>query len=87
MKTSDFYYDLPEELIAQEPLAKRDESRLMVLDKNNGEINHKHFYALIILLIIKQNQQFIQKQIKNIQTYISLKLFQLLLIAQFKDSY
>ena len=44
MKTSDFYYDLPEELIAQEPLAKRDESRLMVLDKNSGKINHKHFY-------------------------------------------
>ncbi len=50
MKTSDFYYDLPEELIAQEPLAKRDESRLMVLDKNNGEINHKHFYDIVDML-------------------------------------
>ncbi len=47
MKTSDFYYDLPEELIAQEPLEKRDESRLMVLDKNTGEINHKHFYDIV----------------------------------------
>lgn len=46
MKTSDFYYDLPEELIAQEPLAKRDESRLMVLDKTSGEIEHKHFYDI-----------------------------------------
>lgn len=50
MKTSDFYYDLPEELIAQEPLAKRDESRLMVLDKNNGEICHKHFYDIVDML-------------------------------------
>ncbi len=50
MKTSDFYYDLPEELIAQEPLAKRDESRLMVLDKNNGQINHKHFYDIVDML-------------------------------------
>lgn len=47
MKTSDFYYDLPEELIAQEPLANRDESRLMVLDKNSGEIEHKHFFDIV----------------------------------------
>ena len=46
MKTSDFYYDLPEELIAQEPLAERDKSRLMVLDKVTGEIEHKHFYNI-----------------------------------------
>ncbi|SHJ87785.1 tRNA preQ1(34) S-adenosylmethionine ribosyltransferase-isomerase QueA [Tepidibacter formicigenes] len=43
MKTSDFYFNLPEELIAQKPLEKRDESRLMVLDKNTGEIEHKIF--------------------------------------------
>ena len=43
MKTSDFNYDLPKELIAQEPLKKRDSSRLLVLDKNTGEINHKIF--------------------------------------------
>lgn len=46
MKTSDFYYDLPQELIAQEPLKVRSESRLMVLDKNSGEIEHKHFYDI-----------------------------------------
>ncbi len=46
MKTSDFYYDLPEELIAQEPLRERDKSRLMVLDKNTGEIGHKHFFDI-----------------------------------------
>jgi len=43
MKTSDFYYDLPERLIAQNPLADRSSSRLMVLDKNTGRIEHKHF--------------------------------------------
>ena len=43
MKTSDFYYDLPEELIAQDPLEDRSSSRLMVLDKNTGEITHRIF--------------------------------------------
>ena len=46
MKTSDFYFDLPEELIAQTPLEKRDSSRLLVLDKNTGEMEHRHFYEL-----------------------------------------
>ena len=46
MKTHDFYYDLPEELIAQEPLSERSSSRLMVLNKSNGEISHKHFYDI-----------------------------------------
>ena len=47
MKTSDFYYDLPEELIAQTPIEPRDHSRLMVLDKKTGSIGHRHFYAII----------------------------------------
>lgn len=46
MKTKDFWYDLPEELIAQTPLAQRDSSRLMVLDKTTGEITHRHFYDI-----------------------------------------
>ena len=46
-KTKDFWYDLPEELIAQTPLEKRDTSRLMVLDRKTGEITHKHFYDVI----------------------------------------
>ena len=46
-KTKDFWYDLPEELIAQTPLEKRDTSRLMVLDRETGEITHKHFYDVI----------------------------------------
>ncbi len=47
MKTSDFWYDLPEELIAQTPLEQRDSSRLMVLDKKSGSVSHKHFYDII----------------------------------------
>lgn len=43
MRVEDFNFDLPEELIAQHPLEKRDSSRLLVLDKKTGEINHKHF--------------------------------------------
>ncbi len=46
-KTSDFYYDLPEELIAQTPLKQRDTSRLMVLDRNTGKVSHKHFYDIL----------------------------------------
>ena len=47
MKKSDFYYDLPEELIAQEPKEKRDHSRMMVLERTTGKISHKHFYDII----------------------------------------
>ena len=47
MKTSDFYYDLPEELIAQTPLVRRDASRLMVLDRRTGEVTHRHFYDIV----------------------------------------
>ena len=47
MKTSDFYYDLPEELIAQTPLSDRASSRLMVLDKHSGAIAHRHFRNIV----------------------------------------
>lgn len=50
MKTDDFDYFLPENLIAQTPLEKRDESKLLVLDKETGEIEHKHFNNIIDLL-------------------------------------
>lgn len=47
MNKSDFYYDLPERLIAQTPAEPRDSSRLLVYDKETGEIEHKHFYDII----------------------------------------
>ena len=51
MKTHDFWYDLPEELIAQTPLEKRDTSRLCVLDRQTGKVTHKHFYDIIDYLL------------------------------------
>lgn len=47
MKTSDFYYDLPEELIAQTPVEPRDSSRMLVMDRKTGELSHEHFYNII----------------------------------------
>ena len=44
---SDFYYDLPESLIAQHPAQKRDHSRLMVINRESGAVEHKHFYDVI----------------------------------------
>lgn len=46
MKKSDFFYELPEELIAQTPLERRDGSKLMLLDKESGKVEHRHFYEL-----------------------------------------
>lgn len=50
MKTSDFYFDLPAELIAQTPIEKRDASRLLLLNKETGETQHRHFYELLEFL-------------------------------------
>ena len=47
MKTQDFWYDLPEELIAQTPLEKRDASRLLTLSRDTGAIAHRHFYDIV----------------------------------------
>lgn len=47
MKTSDFYYELPGELIAQTPIEPRDSSRMMVLHKTTGKIEHRHFYDIL----------------------------------------
>lgn len=51
LNKSTYYYDLPEELIAQDPLAKRDESRLLVLDKDTGDIEHKVFKDILDYLL------------------------------------
>ena len=50
MKRQDFYYELPEELIAQTPVTPRDHSRLMVVDRESGAITHRHFYNLCDIL-------------------------------------
>lgn len=47
MKTSDYFYDLPKELIAQTPIQQRDTSRLLILDKKTGNVQHKHFFDII----------------------------------------
>ena len=50
MKTDDFDFELPLELIAQSPILKRDESKLLVMDRKTGEIKHEHFYNIISYL-------------------------------------
>lgn len=50
MKKTDFYFDLPQELIAQTPLERRDASRLLCLDKESGAVTHRHFYEIPELL-------------------------------------
>ena len=50
MNTHDFYYHLPEELIAQTPLEQRDSSRLMTVNRQTGHVEHRHFYDIIDLL-------------------------------------
>lgn len=47
MKVADFDFELPEELIAQEPVEPRDHSRLLVVNRDNGNIEHKRFYNCI----------------------------------------
>ena len=51
METKDFYYDLPKELIAQHPIDKRDESRLMVLNRKTGKVEHMIFHEIINRLL------------------------------------
>ena len=50
MKTHDFYYELPEELIAQTPLQQRDSSRLMTVDRDTGHVGHFHFHDIVDML-------------------------------------
>ena len=52
MNLHDFYYDLPEELIAQDPLADRSSSRLMVLDKKTGRTEHRIFILIPVTVLL-----------------------------------
>ena len=67
-----FDYDLPEELIAQTPLKKRDTSRLMVLDKETGDVEHKHFYDILDYLkpgdvIVRNNTKVIPARLMGVK--------------------
>ena len=66
MKTSEFYFDLPEELIAQEPLKDRSSSRLLVADKNTESISHRHFRD------IKEYQMCIRDRVQVISAEVLL---------------
>ena len=69
MKVSDFKYELPEELIAQVPIEKRDESRLMILDREKQTIEHKTFKdikeKILSILKIDKNDRFCPKWLKD----------------------
>lgn len=72
MKVSDFNYELPKELIAQAPIKCRDESRLMVLDKNNNTIEHKTFKNIIEYLepgdcLVRNNTKVIPARLYGIK--------------------
>lgn len=72
MRVDEFDFNLPEELIAQHPSDKRDESRLLVLHKNTGEIEHKHFYDIIDYLkpgdvLVRNNSRVIPARLKGVK--------------------
>ena len=83
MKKSDFFYDLPQELIAQYPTEPRDHSRLMTVDKNSGEIAHKYFYNIIdelkdtpgaLMPILQQAQEIYGYLPLEVQRMIALRM-------------
>ena len=72
MRLDDFDFQLPEELIAQHPVAKRDESRLLILHKNTGKIDHRHFYEIIDYLhegdvLVRNNSKVIPARLYGIK--------------------
>ena len=76
MDVKDFYYNLPEELIAQVPIKKRDESRLMVLDRCNKTIEHKIFKDIIEYLrpgdvLVRNNTKVLPARIYGKKEYNS----------------
>ena len=91
MKTSDFDYYLPEELIAQTPLKDRSSSRLMVLDKKTGKIEHKHFYDIVDYLnkgdiLVRNNTKVIPARIFGVKEETGAKV-EVLLLKQIEDTY
>ena len=91
MKTSDFDYYLPEELIAQTPLKERSSSRLLVLDKSTGKIEHKHFYDIIDYLnegdiLVRNNTKVLPARIFGTKSETGAHV-EVLLLKQIGDSY
>ena len=91
MKTSDFDYYLPEELIAQTPLKNRSTSRLLILNKNTKKIEHKHFYDIVDYLnkgdiLVRNNTKVIPARIFGIKEGTGAKV-EVLLLKQIDDYY
>lgn len=92
MKTSNFNYNLPENLIAQTPLEKRDHSKLMVLHKDNGKIEHKHFYDILDFInpgdcLILNDSRVLPARIYGIKDGTGAKVEFLLLNQKEKDTW
>lgn len=92
MKTSNFNYNLPENLIAQTPLEKRDHSKLMVLHKDNGKIEHKHFYDILDFInpgdcLILNDSRVLPARIYGVKDGTGAKVEFLLLNQKGKDTW
>ena len=92
MKTDDFDFELPESLIAQHPLEKRDESKLMILDRKTGEIEHKKFYDIINYLdendvLVLNNTKVIPARLIGIKSDTNASIEVLLLKELEKDTW
>ena len=61
MKKSDFYFDLPKELIAQDPIPDRDQSKLLHLDRNTGEISHNHFFDISLNFVFAGSEYLVYR--------------------------
>ncbi len=90
MNTHDFYYDLPEELIAQTPLYPRDSSRMLVVGKTDGTLCHKHFYNVIDFLqkgdlLVINNSRVIPARLYGIKTDTLVNV-ELLLLEQINSN-
>lgn len=90
MKKHDFYYDLPNELIAQTPIEPRDASRMMVVNRQTGEIEHKHFYDVVDYLnpgdcLILNDTKVLSARLYGIKDETGAKVEFLLLMQKEKD--
>jgi S-adenosylmethionine:tRNA-ribosyltransferase-isomerase (queuine synthetase) len=90
MKTSDFDFNLPEELIAQTPILNRSESKLLVLDKETGEITHERFYNIVNYLnendiLVLNNTKVIPARIYGVKEATGAKI-ELLILKNLRDN-